>query len=338
MLGFLKPRGELVELKGRQVVFLANKAYQRDAQFAIKLTLPPPNRQKIDMDIRVLRQRPAPDNKYVTVAVVETPKDFPEVHGYPLRDTRREERRLTLKSGDLPGYRAVTSDLSLGGFKTVLEAELVEGDRIVITFEFESLNFSVDLLAQVQWVQKKGTSFVTGFSFPDQGSYAEGYQWLCDWFSSEAETEVRKLFRPPSLQKTPPIPESLLKDDEDSEPGSLEKLDEVLALRVPFKGFLRGWAWEQGDDMVVVVLEDDDGTDHWLEFPGCRGLHGRCRDRKIRLQGMGMVFDSDLIEEYSRSVTLESLYHFQFLDDYARVCLDVVAMGCREAKKKSSSL
>jgi PilZ domain-containing protein len=336
VLGFLKPRGELVELKGRQVVFLATKAYQRDTQFSVKLTLPPPNTQKIDLDIRVLRQRPAPDGKFVTVAVIETPRDFPEVHGYPLRDTRREPRRLTLKSGDLPGYRAVTTDLSLGGFKTELEAELVEDDRIVVTFEFENLNLSIDLLAQVQWVQRKGTAYVTGFSFPDQGKYQEGYQWLCEWFSSEGETEVRKLFRPASLQKTPAIPDSLLKEDEEqTEPDALEKLDEALALRLPFKGFLRGWAWEQGDDMVVVVLEDDEGTDHWLEFPGCRGLHGRCRDRKIRLQGMGMVFDSELIAEYSRSVTLESLYHFQFLDDYARVCLDIVAMECREAKKSS---
>jgi hypothetical protein len=337
MLGFLKPRGELVELKGRQVVFLTPKAYRRDTQLSVKLTLPPPNKQKLDLDVRILRQRPAPDNKLVTVAVVETPRDYPEMHGYPQRENRREERRLTLKSGDLPGYRAVTTDLSLGGFKTELEAELVEGDQILVTFEFEHLKLSIDLVATVQWVQQKSNRFVTGFSFPEQGAYQEGYQWLCDWFSSDGETEVKKLFRPASMQKIPPIPESLLPDEEEEEiePDALEKLDKVLALRIPFKGFLRGWAWEQGDDMVVAVLEDDEGADHWLEFPGCRGLHGRCRDRKIRLQGVGLVFDSDLIKEYSRSVTMSSLFHFQFLDDYARVVLDVVATSCREAKKSS---
>lgn len=333
MLGFLKPKGELVELKGRQIVFLTTKTFPRDAQFAIKLTLPPPNTQKLEVDVRVLRQRPAPDNKYVTIAVVETPRDYPELHGFPLRDYRRESRRLTLKSGDLPGYRAITTDLSHGGFKAELEAELVEGDRIPITFEFEQLGgFSVDLLAEVRWIEKKGARYITGFSFPDQGRYQEGYQWLCDWLNTGGETEVKKLFRPAAFQKTPPIPESLLAQGPPPE-EPLQELDKALQLRVPFKGFLRGWAWEQGDDMVVVVLEDDDGQDHWLEFPGCRGLHARCRDRKIRLQGVGLVFQSDMIKEYSRHVSMESLYHFQFLDDYLRVCLDVVAAGCREQRR-----
>jgi len=334
VLGFLKPKGELVELKGRQVVFLTTKTYQRDAQFSIKLSLPAPNTQKLELDVRVLRQRPAPDNKYITIAVVETPKDYPELHGFPTRDSRREERRLTLQSGDLPGYRAVTTDLSHGGFKTELEAELVEGDCIKVTFEFEQLNgLKVDLLAEIRWVQKKGNRFVTGFSFPDQGQYQEGYKWLCDWLSTEGDTEVKRLFKPARFQKVPPIPENLIPREEPPD-DPLEELNKNLELRIPFKGFLRGWAWEQGDDLVVVVLEDDDGRDHWIEFPGCRGLHARCRDRKIRLQGVGLVFRSEMIKEYSRTVTMESLYHFQFLDDYARVCLDVVAAGCREQMPK----
>ena len=332
MLGFLKPRGELVELKGRQVVFLTRKVYKRDAQFAVKLTLPAPNTRHLDLNVRILRQRPAPDDKWVTIAVVETPRDFPEVHGFPLRESRREPRHLTLKSGELPGYRAVTEDLGLGGFKTQLEAELTVGDQLLVTFEFDQVGgLTVDLLAEVRWVQQKGTNYTTGFSFPEQGSYSEGYQWLCDWFSSGGETEVKKLFKPAAFQKTPPVPESLRPQVEPPEDAvTLAEVDRDLSLRIPFKGFLRGWAWEQGDDVVVVVLEDDDGMDHWLEFPGCRGLHAKCRDRKIRLQGVGLVRESDMIAEFSRTVTMDTLYHFQFLDDYARVCLDIVAQGCRE--------
>jgi PilZ domain len=331
MLGFLNPRGELVELSGRRVVFLADKAYARDAQFQVRLSLPEPSDQKFDVDVRVLSQRPGPRNKLVTIAVVETPREFPDLMGHPLRMSRREPCRLTLKSGDLPGYRAVTHDLSIGGFKTELEGELACGDVIVVAFEFDNpVGLSLDLRAKVQWVDAKGGGrFATGFSFSEQGPLQANYDWLCEWFENRGDGEVKQLFRSVKVHKEPP-PKP--KEEPTPEP---EPLDKDLSIRIPFKGFLRGWAWEEGDDMVVIVLEDDDGTDHWLEFPGCRGLHARCRDRKIRFQGVRLVADSPLIQEYSRSVTFENLYHFEFLDDYARVCLDIVAAGCREQKRLS---
>lgn len=330
MLGFLKPRGELVELTGRQVVFICDKAYSRNSQFQVRLSLPAPSTQKFDVDVRVLKQRPAPNKKYVTIAVVETPKPFPDLRGRPIRMNLREPHRLTLKSGDLPGYRAVTQDLSTGGFRSELEGELMVGDQILVTFEFDNPHgFSLDLMAEIRWVTEKGGGrFLTGFSFPEQGEYTENYTWLCQWFESRDDVEVRKLFSPTNQKIEPPKPKA---EDEPAE--ELGELARDLSIRIPFKGFLRGWAWEQGDDMVVIVLEDDDGVDHWVEFPGCRGLHARCRDRKIRLQGVALVADSPLIKEYSRSVTFESLYHFQFLDDYARTILDVVASACREQKR-----
>lgn len=335
MLGFLKPKGELVELTGRQVVFLTEKRYAADAQFAIRLALPEPTKKYLDLDVRVLRQRPSPDKRYITVAVVETPRDFPNLRGVPTRAQQREPIRLSLKSDQLPGFRTVTTDLSPGGFKADLEGELVVGDQVVVGFEFDTVQgLTVELLCQVQWVEhKRGGRYPTGFSFPDQGRYAEGYEWFCHWLAGRGEVEVKKLFRP-LAQVTPPVPASLLPPDDEGEPGDLEELDKDLALRIPFKGFLRGWAWEQGDDMVVVALEDDEGNDHWIEFPGCRGMHARCRDRKIRLQGVGIVLQSPMIKEYSRTVTMETLLHFQFLDDYARVCLDLVAAGCREQRTR----
>lgn len=335
MLGFLKPRGELVELSGRQVVFLIDKPYSRDSQFAVKLTMPEPNNQKVEMAVRVLSQRPGPNERYVTVAVVESRRDFPPMQGRPMRMSRRDSIRLTMKSGDLPGFRAVTEDLSLGGFKTMLEGELVEGDVIEVSLEFEQHHgFQLDLVARVQWVKAKGGGrFLTGFSFPREGQNADNYAWFCNWLENREDVEVRTLFKSLGKPSAAPLPPPS-KPEPEPEPEPQEVLPSDLSVRIPFKGFLRGWAWEQGDDVVVVVLEDDEGVDHWLEFPGCRGLHARCRDRKIRLQGVKLVANSDLIKEYTRSVTLESLHHFQFLDDFARVCLDVFAVGCREQKRE----
>jgi len=317
------------------VVFLADKPYARDAQFEIRLSLPEPSGRKFDVDVRVLSHRAGPNKRFVTVAVVETPKDFPDLKGRPLRMSPREPHRLTLKSGELPGYRAVTHDLSVGGFKTELEGELVPGDQIEVTFEFEAPSgFTLDLRAQVQWVRAKGGGrFATGFSFPEQGPYQENYNKLCQWFEAREDVEVKKLFKSISVQQ----------EKQSGQPNAAAEsapppLDKDLSICVPFKGFLRGWAWEQGDDVVVVVLEDDNGTDHWLEFPGCRGMHARCRDRKIRLQGVKLVSNSPLIAEYSRIVTFESLYHFQFLDDFARVCLDLVANGCRQQMRVGKDL
>ncbi len=344
MLGFLKPRGELVELKSRQVVFLSEKKLQPRQQMEIKLSLPAPSQETLDLAVKVLNLRPGPDGRFVVVAIIESLELFEDRRGRPVREFPREPLRVTLKSQALPGYRTVTEDLSSGGFRADLAAELSVGDILPLTFEFdEPREWSLAIQAKVEWVRNHGgLKYQTGFSFPDNQATAPALEKLNFWLEHRGKRELGRLFKktdflsqdPHQDQHTsqakaappePAEPPRALQIAVGSSPGK--------GVRIPFEGVLRGWAWEQYDEAVVLVIEDVRGVDHWLEFPDTRGFHARCRSRKVHLQGLVILKKSPMIEAYSRSLSLEKLIHVQFLDDHARVCIDLVASGARVATR-----
>lgn len=451
MLGFLKPRGELVEISGRTVVFLSAKPYKMDQRFEVRLGLPDPPGQTITVAIRVLSCRPGPETFFVVVGIAEGRREPPNLKGYPLRNYARSRHRVTVKSEGLPSYRAVTRDLGRGGFGAELDGELPEGKLLLVNLEFdEPLGWTLDLKARVAWSQWKGQNrYDTGFAFVEEPAYALALEQLGAWCDHMAKHEIVP-FKPPdrlpprplkelpnqlpqthqtppaaatghppfgspsgpnyssgsfpavggappdpytlqeaqraalgfsgmdddptplglpTLVQPPPRPTSLklpdlpqtialerpsafpiqpapttpaAKASTSAPPGKQEAASEASAavasspseedvgVRIHFEASLRGWAWEGADDTVSVVLEDVHGTDHWLEFPGCRGLAGRCRQREIRLLGMAVAQNSTMIDELVRHEGESPLLHFRFYDDHQRVVLDVVAPECRE--------
>ncbi len=340
MLSFLKPRGELVELRGRQVVFLSEKRFRPKQQVQIRLAVPEEGAEPLTLPVKVLRDRPAPDGRWVVIAVVESLERHQDQVGTPLRAGSREKIRVTVLSDALPGFRCLTEDLSSGGFRADLEAELALGDLLALTFEFdEPVAWRLELKARVEWVRRQGGAhYQTGFSFSDPEQQAENLALLEDWLATRGRREMGRLFRKSDfLARTERVPRPEAPSERPM--GDGQTLDVGVdapprrGLRIPFEGVLRGWAWEQFDEAIVVVIEDVHGVDHWLEFPDSRGFHARCRSRKVHLQGLVLLMKSPMIEAYSRTISLERLIHVQFLDDHARVCLDLVAAGVRVAAR-----
>jgi hypothetical protein len=438
MLGFLKPRGELVEISGRTVVFLSAKAYKMDQKFEVKLGLPEPPGQTITVAIRVLNCRAGPGDFFVVVGIAEGRREPPNLTGYQIRNYPRAAHRITVKSEGLPGYRAVTTNLGRGGFGAELDGELPEGKLLNVHLEFdEPLGWALDLKARVAWTTWKSQNrYDTGFAFVEDPQCALALEQLAAWCEHMSKHEMVP-FRPPdrlpprrpnelpnqlpqthqvasaspppgygtlpssgfspdnfqlseaqraasgvssvdddptplalpTLVSPPPRPISLklpslpptvalerpssfhLQQPQPSPPAAAPAemetkvlptppaaasdsaalpSDEDVGVRIRFDANLRGWAWEGADDAVMVVLEDVHGTDHWLEFPGCRGMQGRCRTREIRLEGMAVARASRLIEELTRFSGETELLHFRFYDDHQRVVLDLVARDCRE--------
>ena len=448
MLGFLKPRGELVEISGRTVVFLSAKAYKMDQKFEVKLGVPDPPGHTISVAIRVLSCRSGPGDFYVVVGIAEGRREPPELKGYPIRAFPRSVHRVSVKSEGLPGYRCVTSNLGRGGFGAELDGELPDNTVLNVHLEFdEPLGWTLDLRARVAWsVWKSQTRYETGFEFLEEPSTALALEqlgaWLEHWSKKEMVpfkppekmaprppkslpnqlpmAEMQMLAAPPSIEmmtdayrpptdvqraamgvssvdddptplglpamvqppprpaalKLPgsvslerpsafqlsppqqaPIPSPSFSPASESmelpprsqgyaphippaqaaaptghvKQGTLPQVeDEDIGVLVHFEANLRGWAWEGADDSVVVVLEDHNGNDCWLEFPSCRGLQARGRQREIRLLGMAVAENSALITELSRHNGETPLLHFRFFDDHHRTVLDLVAADCRE--------
>ena len=407
MLGFLKPRGELVEISGRTVVFLSAKPFKIEQKFEVKLWMPDPSKESFSVPVKVVSCRPGPEGFFVVVSTAEGRKEPPSRIGYTVRGFPRAPHRITLKSEGLPGFRAVTKDLGRGGFRAELDGELPEGKILNVNFEFDDpLGWTLDLQARVAWTAWRSQNrYDTGFAFIEDPRFALALEQLSQWLEHRATHELVP-FKPPDKMppKRPSEPPNQLPqaaepqteeegDDDDTpvglptvvtfprrsislklpEPVALERPstfpiqnrskvslepeseDDTLLVKTPpgveipgetrprsenvgfhirFEANLRGWAWEGADDALTLVLEDQHGQDHWLEFTACRGFQARCRQRETRLMGMAISFESVLLEELTRDSEEPGKWlHFRLYDDHQRTVVDLVAQECRQQER-----
>ncbi|MCS7244145.1 MAG: PilZ domain-containing protein [Candidatus Calescibacterium sp.] len=63
----------------------------------------------------------------------------------------RINRDIGIISPDLPGYKAVTRDISLGGAKIIISKPIKKGSIIKIGIEMETSNKPLELSAEVVW-------------------------------------------------------------------------------------------------------------------------------------------------------------------------------------------
>jgi len=98
-----------------------------------------------------------------------------------LREYVRINRQISVISSDIPGYKAVTNDISVGGVKLTLSRPILKGKIIKISLDLEVSNKPFDLEAEVMWVKEiepnkkyeAGLRFI--YSNPEQQQNIEKY-------------------------------------------------------------------------------------------------------------------------------------------------------------------
>lgn len=416
MLGFLRPRGELVAIDGHTVVFLSAKPFRIEQKIDVRLGLAGNPGQIIAVALQVVSMRSGPDDLFVVVGVVDRTSNIKNMKGHELRAYGRTPHRIAIKSEDIPGYRAITKNLSRGGFKVELEGALKIGKQIKAHFEFDDpVGFSLDLKAQVVWSNWRSQKYYdTGFVFIEEPELLESLQELSRWLDEDGAKSSDVPFKPPQRgekkvlarqqkrsQEPKPAPEKKVQQtieartniDDDPTPLGLptiveplvrelplklsvplpverphpirlpegqpvakisleskkpdvpidlevsQKAEEISAQEAPlamdqgvkvyFQATLRGWAWEGAEDTVVLVLEDSQGVDYWLEFPGCRRLGARCPKEPIGLGFLSIVQASTEVISNAGEAA-DSLWHYRFCDNEGRIAVELVAQGCQE--------
>lgn len=418
MLGFFKPRGELVEISDRTVVFLSAKPYRPDQRFEVKLGQPGEGSALLTVALRVLSCRQGPGTAFVVVGKAEGRHKPPTCKGYAVRSHPRAPHRITIKSEGLPGYRAVTKELGLGGFRAELEGEPTIGLRLKVRFEFEDpQGWVLDLAATIVWATWKSQNFYdVGFSFVDDPEYALPLEELAAWLDHRFRGDFVP-FQPPDKPVPRPLktlPNQLpsagfgVRSDETREasgfgrdddptpiglPVLLDPLPRSAPLKLPeppslpasiklsspavlpavgggvaplsheeqkaegghglrssvspipslskdlptgvgidFRGHLKGWAWEGAEDSLTVVLEDDQGLDHWLEFVGCRDVRAVCLPTGMAVTMMRVSRDFVLSSGLG-GLREEKLRWYRFYDAQEQSVLELLALSCQAQER-----
>lgn len=93
----------------------------------------------------------------------------------------RINRDIGIISPDIPGYKTVTRDISLGGAKIVLSKFLAKGTIIKIAIDFENQDKPLELSAEIAWIKEIEPSrkYEAGLKFiytnPEQQQKVEKY-------------------------------------------------------------------------------------------------------------------------------------------------------------------
>jgi len=99
----------------------------------------------------------------------------------PIRQYTRINKQIAVISSDIPGYKAITSDISLGGLKLTLSKPLLKGKVIKIALELEISSKPFELEAEVMWVKEvePNKKYEAGLRFiyanPEQQQKIEKY-------------------------------------------------------------------------------------------------------------------------------------------------------------------
>lgn len=98
-----------------------------------------------------------------------------------LRQYARVNRDIGIISEDIPGYKTITRDISLGGCRIVTTKPLKKNSIIKIGLELEISNKPIDLAAEVVWIKEiePNKKYEAGLKFiynnPDQQQKIEKY-------------------------------------------------------------------------------------------------------------------------------------------------------------------
>ncbi|MCS7165718.1 MAG: PilZ domain-containing protein [Candidatus Calescibacterium sp.] len=93
----------------------------------------------------------------------------------------RINRDIGIISPDIPGYKTVTRDISLGGAKIVLPKFFSIGTIIKIAIDFENHNKPLELSAEIVWIKEiePNRKYEAGLKFiytnPEQQQKVEKY-------------------------------------------------------------------------------------------------------------------------------------------------------------------
>jgi hypothetical protein len=245
---FLKSKVELVDYRGRQIVFVSKSRYTLHKTHTVRVQLQAHKPAQL-LDVRVVSSRHE-DSGFVYVGQVRGHLDCSAVSGRALRASVRTVQRLSLRGESL---RGVTLDLSSHGFSAEVEGPLEVGQQLELEVDGDRPNSQdsgqggVRVRAEVRWVKfEPGIGGVAGFR-------------LLKTLPSRLPETVRET----SLRDSQVLDTKLAADPRVS--SSDLRVVKVAAT-------LRGFIWNSQDSTLLVEFKNTDGRTRSVLFPGCKGL------------------------------------------------------------------
>ncbi|GMU55190.1 MAG: hypothetical protein AMXMBFR33_43360 [Candidatus Xenobia bacterium] len=231
--------GEFVDCQGERIIFKSSRPYEMGKKVQLRLTLPDHPRVRI----QVGTCRSLPGGGYVVVGRLLKGVRLPGGSARPepfLRQSRRFPCRTRVLSRCLPGFRAMTLDVSSSGVQLETDGKMPVGIQIQMVLELGEQGPGLSCQARVAWCapHDEQNRFRVGLEFlsPSQ-ELLRGLESLARRAAPEEFELMTGRFKELTPQEPPPR-----RDNE---------------LRTPMKARLERYSIE--DDLINLRLRTPDG-------------------------------------------------------------------------------
>lgn len=346
MLSFLTAIVELVDLKEGQLTFRSNRNYAKGKDVDVRLMLPPGSGKIANLRVKILSCRKLEKGGLLysakVIGNVADAQGAP-VHDPAMRKAARHNVGVRVMSRQLPGYKALTVDLSRTGMQLEIDKPIESGGVIGLNLEFDRVDLPpMEVDAKVVWCRPHPTRddrFRCGVHFQPTPEIAKQIEAVAEFFEKRSNSNLQELLEQAKLLTVSPgpVPQALKVPSRDEQvtakAGPARKLSVGKAKSagyvIPLEAVVRGHRWELQGRELILLLRSPDGGNHFLAFPECQTMrdYGCCLGLTTR--GLRSTSRSDLITEITERSGGSAWKHYQLLGPKDEVLLEVVSGPCR---------
>lgn len=334
MLSFLNAVVELVDLRNNQLLFRSNRKYPDGKQLEVKVALPPGSGRVTTLPVQIVSSRPLEGGGLLynarVLADVGEVKVSGNVRDPALRRAPRYAVGVRVRSRRLPGYRAITIDLSRSGVQLEADGPVQPGQVLDLTLEFDRYEVA-DLCcdARVVWCRHDPARdrYRIGLEFcPANPAMQRELDRVADFFEHRAQAGVEKLLvESKRVHQAPVHPAARVVEEETPEAPPPSRRQ---GFNIPLEAVVKGVWWDLAGSRLLLILQALDGGLHQLEFPHCQTV----RDHITVLGPMSRFLRSASQSEWLSSVTDShpgTWRHYQLMDARGRTILELISAPCR---------
>lgn len=260
--------GEFVDCQGERLIFKSPRPYSMGKKIQLRLTLP--NHPRVRIQVGTCRALPG--GGYVVVGRLlkgaRLPGGSPRNEPF-LRNSRRFPCRTRVLSRGLPGYRAMTLDISSSGIQIEAEGKMPVGIQLQMVLELGEAGPGLSCRARVAWCAPSDT----------HQHYRVGLEFL-----SPSEDLLRGL-ESLARRAAPDEFQLITRRWQELTPGETPVLRRDNELRTPMKGRLERYSIE--DDLINVRLRNPDGESQKMVIKSPKAVSDRRGTAGLEVEELG---------------------------------------------------
>lgn len=253
------------------------------------------------------------------------------------RGQPRHSMRFAVRSRGLPGFRAITADLSQTGAQLETEGPMQEGAELILEMEFDREDIrDFDCPAQVVWSiqDEHGRHYRTGVVFqPADDAQRTALARMATVLQARSESDLETLLDEAKMLD-PERAETFTRvraqaSAQGSQPAGKRGVLPFLGIFIPIRMAIEGYQWERRTGLLTLLFVDAGGQEHRLYYPGCRLLtdYG-CAARPV-VEGLFCTPHSDVIKRLPKPPTDAGWKHYRFLMADRQPVLELVSAPCQ---------